>query len=140
MTPTNLTTAEIERHVGQKIRERRTMLGLTQQQLAEKLGITYQQAHKYERGINRVSAGRLYELASVLNVDVGFFFEGLSLESAPEDLNPRQRMCLDVARNFTRIADMRQQDALAQLTRTLAERSGTMKSGTGQSETGEEDS
>ncbi len=141
LTLTNLTTAEIERYVGQRIRERRTMLGLTQQQLAEKLGITYQQAHKYERGINRVSAGRLYELASVLNVDVGFFFEGLSAESATDDLNPRQRMCLDVARNFTRIADLRQQDALAQLTRTLAERSGARRRGgkTSEADTPEDD-
>ena len=47
-------------HIGGRIRERRIMLGLTQQQLAEMIGVTYQQAHKYERGINRVSAGRCY--------------------------------------------------------------------------------
>src|SRR5882762_8511128 len=56
-------TAAIDDHVGKRIRERRVMLGLTQQQLAELIGVTYQQAHKYERGINRVSAGRLFELA-----------------------------------------------------------------------------
>jgi len=57
-------TAAIDDHVGARIRERRIMLGLTQQQLAELIGVTYQQAHKYERGINRVSAGRLFEIAS----------------------------------------------------------------------------
>src|SRR5215472_11487722 len=51
-------TQDIDRHVGARIRERRIMLGLTQQQLADLIGVTYQQAHKYERGINRVSAGR----------------------------------------------------------------------------------
>ena len=51
-------------HIGGRIRERRIMLGLTQQQLAEMIGVTYQQAHKYERGINRVSAGRLFEIAA----------------------------------------------------------------------------
>ena len=56
-------TASIDDHVGARIRERRIMLGLTQQQLAEMIGVTYQQAHKYERGINRVSAGRLFEIA-----------------------------------------------------------------------------
>ena len=56
-------TATIDDHVGARIRERRIMLGLTQQQLAEMIGVTYQQAHKYERGINRVSAGRLFEIA-----------------------------------------------------------------------------
>src|SRR5215208_6446639 len=60
-------TAAIDDHVGARIRERRIMLGLTQQQLAELIGVTYQQAHKYERGINRVSAGRLFEIARVLN-------------------------------------------------------------------------
>lgn len=114
-------TQEIERHVGQRIRERRIMLGLTQQQLAELIGVTYQQAHKYERGINRVSAGRLYELARVLSVNVGFFFEGLS-DGGSEPLPNRQRMCLDLARNFARIQDTRQQDALAQLARSLAGR------------------
>jgi transcriptional regulator with XRE-family HTH domain len=114
-------TQDIERHVGQRIRERRTMLGLTQQQLAELIGVTYQQAHKYERGINRVSAGRLYELAKVLDVNVSFFFEGLG-GTESEHVSPRQRMCLDLARNFARIDDERQQDAIAQLTRILAER------------------
>ena len=55
--------AAIDDHVGGRIRERRIMLGLTQQQLAEMIGVTYQQAHKYERGINRVSAGRLFQIA-----------------------------------------------------------------------------
>ena len=64
-------TAAIDDHVGARIRERRIMLGLTQQQLAEMIGVTYQQAHKYERGINRVSAGRLFEIARVLGVLAG---------------------------------------------------------------------
>src|SRR4051794_31223821 len=59
-------TQDIDRHVGARVRERRIMMGLTQQQLADLIGVTYQQAHKYERGINRVSAGRLYEIAQVL--------------------------------------------------------------------------
>lgn len=111
---------DVERHVGLRIRERRIMLGLTQQQLADLVGITYQQAHKYERGINRVSAGRLYELATVLGVEVGYFFEGLGTpEESPQP--ERQRMCLDLARNFARIGDARQQEAIAQLTRVLAD-------------------
>ena len=121
----NFKTQDIERQVGQRIRERRTLLGLTQQQLAELIGVTYQQAHKYERGINRVSAGRLYELATVLGVDVGYFFAGLNEADAGESFSSRQRMCLDLARNFAKIDDERQQDAIAQLTRVLArERSG----------------
>jgi transcriptional regulator with XRE-family HTH domain len=113
-------TKNIERYVGQRIRERRTMLGLTQQQLAQMIGVTYQQAHKYERGINRVSAGRLFQLARVLGVDVGFFYEGLGSVSG-SNVGERQRMCLDLARNFSRIHDSRQQEALSQLCRVLAE-------------------
>ena len=67
-----------DRHVGTRIRERRVMLGLSQQQLAQMIGVTYQQAHKYERGLNRISAGRLYEIAQVLKVPVSWFFEGLA--------------------------------------------------------------
>src|SRR6476620_8088928 len=67
-------TQDVDRHVGARVRERRIMLGLTQQQLADLIGVTYQQAHKYERGINRVSAGRLFEVAQVLGVPVSYFF------------------------------------------------------------------
>ena len=70
-------TATIDDHVGARIRERRIMLGLTQQQLAEMIGVTYQQAHKYERGINRVSAGRLFEIARALSAQISYFYEGI---------------------------------------------------------------
>ena len=96
------------------------MLGLTQQELADLIGVTYQQAHKYERGVNRISSGRLFEIARVLGVSVGYFFEGVG-EEEPTSLNERQRMCLDVARNFARISDERQQQVISQLCRLLAE-------------------
>src|SRR2546423_15177272 len=112
-------TAAIDDHVGARIRERRIMLGLTQQQLAEMIGVTYQQAHKYERGINRVSAGRLYEIAQVLSVPVGYFFEGLQ-EQGTRSVSPRERMCLELARNFAQIPNERHQEALSQLARVLA--------------------
>lgn len=112
-------TQQIDRHVGARIRERRTMLGLTQQQLADLIGVTYQQAHKYERGINRVSAGRLYEIAQVLGVSVTFFYEGLDgpMEAAITD---RQRLCLELARNFSLITNPKHQEALTQMARALA--------------------
>jgi transcriptional regulator with XRE-family HTH domain len=119
----SLRDQKIEHYVGQRIRERRTLLGLTQQQLAELIGVTYQQAHKYERGINRISAARLYALARVLGVEVGYFFDGLDeLPAAP--LLERQRLSLDVARNFGRIRNDRCRDALAQLCRVMAESEG----------------
>jgi transcriptional regulator with XRE-family HTH domain len=66
---------DVDRYIGARIRARRIMLGLTQHQMAELVGVTYQQAHKYEKGINRVSAGRLYRIAQALWVEVSHFFE-----------------------------------------------------------------
>lgn len=110
---------ETDRYVGQRIRERRIMMGFSQQQMAELIGVTYQQAHKYERGINRISAGRLYEIARVLQVPVGFFFDGIDDESTGSELDQRQRMCLELARNFAQIDNERHQEALSQLARAL---------------------
>jgi transcriptional regulator with XRE-family HTH domain len=66
----------VDVHVGKRIRHRRWMTGTTQQQLAEKVGIKFQQIQKYETGMNRVSASRLWDIAHALGVDIAFFFEG----------------------------------------------------------------
>ncbi|WP_203293926.1 helix-turn-helix domain-containing protein [Maricaulis parjimensis] len=71
-------TNDIDLHVGKRLRRRRRLLGLTQQQLAESVGIRFQQIQKYECGANRVSASRLFELAESLDVPVQYFYEGLS--------------------------------------------------------------
>jgi transcriptional regulator with XRE-family HTH domain len=112
-------TQDIDRHVGARVRERRIMLGLTQQQLADLIGVTYQQAHKYERAINRISAGRLLEIAQVLAVPVSYFFSGLE-QDTDRSVTPRERMCLELARNFAQIPNERHQEALSQLARVLA--------------------
>jgi transcriptional regulator with XRE-family HTH domain len=115
----NETTQKIDAHVGKRMRERRVMLGLTQQQLAELVGVTYQQAHKYERGINRVSAGRLFEISRALSVPISHFFENLDVKAEAAH-SPRERMCLELARNFAQIPNERHQEALSQLARVLA--------------------
>ena len=97
------------------------MLGLTQQQLAEMIGVTYQQAHKYERGINRVSAGRLFEIARALSAPISYFYEGVGQE-APRPIAPHQRMLLEIARNFAEIRNEKHQEAVSQLARALATR------------------
>src|SRR5262245_52565477 len=93
MKRTTNRTQDIDRHVGARIRERRIMLGLTQQQLADLIGVTYQQAHKYERGINRVSAGRLFEVSQVLSVPGSYFLAGLA-HATDRAIRPRDRMRL----------------------------------------------
>ncbi len=67
----------VDAHVGKRIRHRRWMVGMTQQQLAEKVGIKFQQIQKYETGMNRVSASRLFDISASLGVTISFFFEGL---------------------------------------------------------------
>ncbi len=111
---------DADRHVGLRIRERRIMLGLSQQQLAQMIGVTYQQAHKYERGLNRISAGRLFEIAQVLGVPISWFFEGMRAPGITMEMSPRQRMCLELARNFALIDNEKHQEALSQMARALA--------------------
>lgn len=115
---------DIDHYVSMRIRQRRIMLGLTQQQMAELIGVTYQQAYKYETGINRISAGRLYQIAQALGVDIGYFFEDADpenkLKSKPTELMPQQRMLLELARNFANIPNRKHQEALCNLARALA--------------------
>ncbi|HEX5779353.1 MAG TPA: helix-turn-helix transcriptional regulator [Xanthobacteraceae bacterium] len=66
----------IDKHVGSRVRMRRMMVNMSQEKLGEKLGITFQQIQKYEKGTNRIGASRLQQIANVLGVPVGFFFEG----------------------------------------------------------------
>ncbi|MEM8792404.1 MAG: helix-turn-helix transcriptional regulator [Pseudomonadota bacterium] len=67
----------VDEHVGQRVRQRRWMVGMTQQQLGNRVGIKFQQIQKYETGTNRISASRLWDIADALDVPVSFFFEGL---------------------------------------------------------------
>jgi transcriptional regulator with XRE-family HTH domain len=110
---------DVDRYVGARIRERRIMLGLTQQQMAELIGITYQQAHKYEKGINRIASGRLYRIAQALGVEIGYFFEGLGRDSAQAP--PQQRLQLELARNVISIPIRKHQEAICSLARALSD-------------------
>src|SRR5688572_12838449 len=117
--PPHPRATNIDSHVAAKIRERRLMLGLSQQQVAELIGVTYQQAHKYEKGINRIAAGRLYTIAQALEVEVGYFFSGM--ESTEQTFRPtaQQRMLLELARNFSGMPSRRHQEAVCNLARAL---------------------
>lgn len=116
---------DVDHYVSLRIRQRRIMLGLTQQQMAELIGVTYQQAHKYETGINRISAGRLYQIAQALGVEIGYFFEDVDPERPARprsgEMMPQQRMLLELARNFAAITSRKHQEALCNLARVLAQ-------------------
>lgn len=83
----------VDVHVGGRIRLRRTLLGLSQEKLGEQIGLTFQQVQKYERGANRVGASRLYDLARILEVPVGYFFDDLADEL--KNATPIERQELD---------------------------------------------
>src|SRR3954451_6651544 len=111
---------ETDRHIGARLRERRLSLGLTQQGLAELIGVTCQQAHKYEKGINRIAGGRLYAIAKALGVEVGFFYDGIGTEPGACEPTAKQRRLLELSRSFSSITSRRQQEALCSLARALA--------------------
>ena len=102
------------------MRERRIMLGLTQQQMAELIGVTYQQAHKYEKGINRIAAGRLSRIATALGVEIGFFFENVEVDQPGAEPTPQQRLLLELARSFIALPSRKHQEAICNLARVLA--------------------
>ena len=79
----------IDVHVGMRIRLRRQVLNLTQEQLAKLLGLTFQQIQKYEKGLNRISASRLWDIAQVLQTSIDFFYEDIDDQTAA--LSPRQK-------------------------------------------------
>ncbi|MFO1036002.1 MAG: helix-turn-helix transcriptional regulator [Geminicoccaceae bacterium] len=109
---------DVDRHVGRRMRDRRIALGLTQQQMADLIGVTYQQAHKYEKGVNRIAAGRLFHIARALGVEVSYFFEAMDMEGSFQP-SRQQRMLLELARCFTALSSRRQQEALCNLARAL---------------------
>jgi transcriptional regulator with XRE-family HTH domain len=116
----------IDQYVGERIRLRRTELGLTQERLADALDVSYQQVQKYETGANRISAGRIYEIARKLDVEVGYFFQGLDID--PEHSTPplehggRQRSAIELVRKFAQITDPEIRAAIAGLVKTIVDR------------------
>ncbi len=111
---------QVDVYVGSRVRLRRTLKGMSQQRLAEALGLTFQQIQKYERGVNRIGSSRLFELSEVLDVPPSFFFDGAPsqtesaaagpgmAEAEPEPYEARQfarREILELVRAYDRIVD-----------------------------------
>ncbi|MCK0142699.1 helix-turn-helix transcriptional regulator [Aliiroseovarius sp. F20344] len=116
----------VDIHVGKRVRHRRWMVGMTQQQLAEKVGIKFQQIQKYETGMNRVSASRLWDIAAALSVPVSFFFDGLEnhADDTGEDALPSDfladKEALELVRSYYAIPE-NQRRRLFELARVLSD-------------------
>ena len=119
----SFTASEVDRLVGDRIRRRRILMGLTQDQLGESLGISYQQIQKYETGANRVSAGRLYLIANRLDVSPGWFFDPVKSDASSDDFDElgSSRLLMEFVRSFARIKDERLKSVLVSLVRAMAE-------------------
>jgi transcriptional regulator with XRE-family HTH domain len=123
----------VDRHVGLRIRMRRKELGISQEKLAEALGLTFQQVQKYERAANRVSASKLYEIARALNASISYFYEGLAgndeLEAPAASNLDAQAFLLtpegaELAATFPRLPRARVRRKVVELVRALAEADG----------------
>jgi len=126
----------VDVHVGSRVRLRRTLLGLSQEKLADAIGLTFQQVQKYERGANRIGASRLYELSRVLDVPVSFFFDDMTGEvagrssrdggmsesaQAPFETDAlAKRETLELVRAYYRITDPHVRKKVADLVKTMA--------------------
>ena len=119
---------KVDVHVGKRIRQRRWLTGMTQQKLAELVGIKFQQIQKYETGANRVSASRLWDIADALDVQVSFFFEGLQVDvpegaesgdAVPVDLMG-DKEAMDLVRSYYAIPE-NQRRRLFELARVLSD-------------------
>ncbi len=125
----------VDVHVGGRLRQRRTLLGLSQERLADAIGLTFQQVQKYERGANRIGASRLHQLARVLEVPVSYFFEemipagapatagqpGFAEDGAAYDGDPMgRRETLELVRAYYRIRDPKVRKRVFELIKSVA--------------------
>jgi transcriptional regulator with XRE-family HTH domain len=129
----------VDAHVGSRVRLRRMLLGMSQERLGESMGLTFQQVQKYEKGVNRIGASRLFQISKILDVPVQFFFEEAprSGDASPargmaepdsetfilEFLNSREG--LELNRAFVKISDARVRKSVVDLVRALSSGDGT---------------
>ncbi len=115
-------------HLGAKVKQRRVVMGFSQEKLGKQLGITFQQVQKYERGVNRISASRLLDMSRILEVPITFFFEGMPVNGFAEDKQEdfpakdtlAKRETLELVRAYYRISDPQVRKRIFELTKAMA--------------------
>jgi transcriptional regulator with XRE-family HTH domain len=125
----------IDKHVGERVRMRRMLLGMSQERLGEQLGLTFQQVQKYEKGVNRIGASRLFDLAQVLGVPIQFFYENMPTSVSGPHTVPgfadrpsdayvadflSSRDSVDLNKAFARIQDPRVRRSIVDMVRAVA--------------------
>ena len=121
----NKSASKFDKLIGEKIRARRLKMGLTQEELGDKLGVTFQQILKYEKGVNRIGSGRLYEIAELLNAPIASFFEAerkpkTGRNSSPFDLLADETT-LRLVREFSKLSDVKLRRAVVTLVERMIE-------------------
>lgn len=122
----------VDKHVGSRVRLRRKIMNMSQESLGGALGVTFQQVQKYERGVNRIGASRLYAVSQVLQVPVGFFFEGLETPGAATGMSDGDQEPLmydfiqstdgvSLASAFSKIKDPKVRRRVIELIRALSD-------------------
>jgi transcriptional regulator with XRE-family HTH domain len=119
----------IDIQVGNRVRIRRMLIGMSQERLGDLLGLTFQQVQKYEKGVNRIGAGRLFEVSRILNVPIDFFYEGVNTQpgaSEPEGAPPVMEFVssgegLQLSLAFMKIKDAKVRKRVLDLMKSLAE-------------------
>ena len=120
----------IDIQVGNRVRIRRMLIGMSQERLGDLLGLTFQQVQKYEKGVNRIGAGRLFEVSRILNVPIDFFYEGLNATqpglNEPENAPPVMEFVssgegLQLSLAFMKIKDAKVRKRVLDLVKSLAE-------------------
>lgn len=128
-------TTSIDEYVGLKLKIRRSCLGITQGELGEMTGVTFQQIQKYEKGANRIGAGKLYEYANILNVPISYFFDGYNeknLKTALSDVSTDweiekgstvpEKEIITLIKFFSRIGDKKTRNGIVDLARSLSKK------------------
>ncbi len=130
------TPDKVDIHVGHRLRVRRSLLGLSQEKLAEAVGLTFQQVQKYERGINRISAGKLFQFSKVLDIPVGYFFDkagednqdvnyGLSdntqEEFSSKDDHMQNKETIELVRSYYLIKDIKKRKEILRFIKAMTE-------------------
>ena len=130
-----MATTSVDEYVGLKLKIKRSAMGITQNELGDMIGITFQQIQKYEKGANRIGAGRLYEFATILNVPISYFFDGYKGKNIQEALNDNKivyeadksyesnvpdKEVITLIKFYSRIKDKKTRNSIVNLAKSLS--------------------